>query len=342
VTDPLPLYSDSETLPTQAMLEAMLRARVGDEQRGTDPTVLELERRVADLLGHEAALFLPSGTMCNAIAIRLHTRPGGDEIVLADGAHPAEFEAGGAAALSGAGIRLLPADGGIFEAAELDAAVRPHSRYAPRTRLVHLEQTTQVGRVWSTAVLDDVLAVARRHGLRAHLDGARLMNAAVAAGVPPSEFARGFDTAWIDFAKSLGAPAGAVLAGSGELIDEAWRYKQMWGGAMRQTGYLAAACLHALDHHVERLAEDHANAHALAAGLSAVPGVRVDPARVETNIVVLEVADARRLEVVLRGAGVDLLALDGGRLRAVTHLGIDRAAVDQAIERIANVLSKVD
>jgi threonine aldolase len=333
-------FSDSQTIATPAMLGAMASAEVGDEQRGTDPTVNALQERVADLLGHEAALFLPSGTMCNAIAIRLHVRPGGDEIILDEFAHPADSECGGPAALSGATLRFIRTQTGIFSGNELRALIRPPDRYAPRSRLVIVEQSTNLGggRVWPAAALDEILAVAREHGLRTHLDGARLLNAAVAAGVPPERFASGFDTVWVDFAKGLGCPLGAVLAGSRTLIEEAWRYKQMWGGAMRQTGYVAAACLYALDHNVDRLAEDHDHARRLAEGLARIPGVEVDPGVVETNIVIFSVADAQRTAVALAANGLELLVVDSHRLRAVTHLGITQKHVDTALAMIAATL----
>jgi threonine aldolase len=326
------LFSDSLTRPTPGMLDAMAGAEVGDEQRGTDPTVKTLERRVAELLGHEAAVFLPSGTMCNAIGVRLHIRPGGDEIILDELAHPAESEAGGPAAMSGATLRFLRTKLGIFSGADVEAAVRPDDRYLPRSRLVIVEQTVNLagGRVWRLDQIEDVLAAARRHGLRTHLDGARLLNACVASGVSAHDFASGFDTAWIDFAKGLGCPIGAVMAGSTELIEEAWRYKQMWGGAMRQTGYVAAACIYALDNHVDRLSEDHLLARELAELLAKVPDVEVDPEAVETNIVVFAVPDAPAVAAQLRQAGVDLLVVDRHRLRAVTYLGIDRERIREA------------
>src|ERR687889_2422247 len=276
------LYSDTQTRPTAAMREAIARADVGDEQRRADPTVLALEERVAALLGHEAALFLPSGTMCNEIAIRLHIRPGGDEILLGRDTHPLRFEGGAPAALSGAVMTIVEGEASMFTADALDAAIRAHptgDRYAPRPRLVCVEQPTNMGggRVWPLAQVSEVLDVARAHGLRTHLDGARLLNAAVASGVDAATWAGGFDTAWLDFTKGLGAPVGACLAGSADLIDEAWRYKQMLGGSMRQAGIVAAGALHALDHHVDRLAEDHALARTLADGLAEVPGVTLDP-----------------------------------------------------------------
>jgi threonine aldolase len=328
------LYSDTQTRPTPAMRRAMAEAEVGDEQSFADPTVLALCERVADLLGHEAAVFLPSGTMCNAIAFRLHVRPGGDEVVLHRTSHPIIAEAGGPAAISGAVLCPVEGPGGMFDAPTLKAMARPPGdRYTPRSRLVSLEQTTNIagGRVWPLSQMQEVLAAAREAGMRAHLDGARLMNAVVASGVPARSWAGDFDTAWLDFTKGLGAPVGAVLAGSRELIDEAWRYKQMWGGAMRQAGILAAAGLYALDHHVERLADDHENAQILARGLAELDGVSLDPTEVETNIVVFGVRDAGAFCAALERDGVRMLALAPQRVRAVTHLDVDRAGIERAI-----------
>jgi threonine aldolase len=336
------LYSDTQTRPTPGMRRAMAEAEVGDEQSFADPTVLALCERVAELLGHEAAVFLPSSTMCNAIAFRLHVRPGGDEVVLHRTSHPIIAEAGGPAALSGA--VLCPVDGprGMFDAETLRAMLRPAGdRYAPRSRLVSLEQTTNIagGRVWPLSQMESVVAVARGAGMRAHLDGARLMNAVVASGVPARDWAGGFDTAWLDLTKGLGAPVGAVLAGSQELIDEAWRYKQMWGGAMRQAGILAAAGLYALDHHVERLAADHENARLLAEGLAALDGVELDPAEVETNIVVFGVPDAEAFCAALDRADVKMYAIGPQRVRAVTHLDVDSAGIEQAIAAARSALA---
>jgi threonine aldolase len=330
------LYSDTQTRPTEAMRAAIAAAVVGDEQRGLDPTARELERRVASLLGHEAAVFLPTGTMCNEIALRLHVRPGGDEVILDRTSHPVNAEAGGPAQLAGAMLRMLDGAGGVFTAEQVEAAIRAPDRHAPRTRLVSVEQTTNLGggRVWPLETIRDVLAAAERHGLRTHLDGARLMNAVVASGVPASEYASGFDTAWIDFTKGLGAPVGAVLAGSRELIDEAWRWKQMVGGAFRQSGIVAAGCLYALDHHVERLAEDHENARLLADGLASIRGIELDPAAVETNIVIFEVADAERF-VARVSDHVQLSVVGPKRARAVTHLDVTRADVERAVEAIS-------
>jgi threonine aldolase len=274
------LYSDTQTRPTEGMRRAIAEAEVGDEQRFADPTVTALQERVADLLGQEAGLFLPSGTMCNAISFRIHVGPGGDEILLDRTSHPINAEAGGPAAISSAMLQALDGDGGRFTAAQLQEAIRPPDRYLPRSRLHSVEHTTNLagGRNWPQQQIRDGLDGARAPGMPTHLDGARLLNAVVATGVSAADYASGFDTAWIDFTKGLGAPVGACLAASRELIEEAWRYKQMWGGAFRQSGIVAAAGLYALDHHVERLADDHANARFLAEGVAELPGVELDPA----------------------------------------------------------------
>lgn len=332
------LFSDTQTRPTDAMRRAMAEAEVGDEQRFADPTTARLEERVAELLGHEAAVFLPSGTMCNQIAIRLHIRPGGDELLAAANSHPVNYEAGGPALFAGAMVRAIDAPSGIFTAAELEAVLRAAGdRYAPRSRLVSVEQTTNVGggSVWPFEGVRSVVDLARAHDMRAHLDGARLMNAVVASGTPAAEWAAPFDTAWIDFTKGLGAPVGAVLAGSRELIDEAWRYKQMIGGALRQSGILAAACLYALDNHVERLADDHENARALAEGLAGLPGFTVQPP--ETNIVMADVDDAPALVGALWERGVEVTPMAPGRIRCVTHLDVDAAGIGRALEAFREV-----
>jgi threonine aldolase len=337
------LYSDTQTRPTAAMREAMAAAEVGDEQSFADPTVNALCERVAELLGFEAAVFLPSGTMCNAIAFRLHIGPGGDEAYLHRRSHPIVAEAGGPAALSGAVLCPLDGDHGMFTADALRAALRPSGdRYLPRSRLVSVEQTTNLagGHVWPREQLSEVVAVAHDAGLRLHLDGARLMNAVVASGRSAASWADGFDTAWVDFSKGLGAPMGACLAGSRALIDEAWRYKQMWGGAMRQAGIVAAGALYALDHHVERLADDHALAAELARELAAVPGVTLDPGLVTTNIVVFEVADAPALIAALADAGVKMGALGPRTVRAVTHLDVDADDVARAVEAVRAALER--
>src|SRR3954449_247408 len=319
------------------MRKAMAEAEVGDEQRFEDPQVVELCARVAELLGMEAAVFLPSGTMCNEIAFRLHIRPGGDEAILHRRSHPIIAEAGGPAAFAGAMMYPLDTPLGMFTGEDVRGALRPSGdRYSPRSRLVSVEQTTNMagGRVWPLSQLRDVVSVASEAGLRLHMDGARLMNAVVASGVPASEMTRGFDTAWLDFTKGLGAPLGACLAGSAALIDEAWRYKQMLGGALRQAGIVAAGALYALDHNVERLAEDHANAQLLARGLD------IDPTEVETNIVIFEVDDAPAFCAALEARGVRMGAVGPRRVRAVTHLDVDAEALQRALEAVEQVLQR--
>jgi threonine aldolase len=324
------------------MREAMAGAEVGDEQRGEDPTVNALCERVAALLGMPAAVFLPSGTMCNAIGFRLHIRPGGDAVHLHPTSHPMVAEGGGPSALSGAVLAPVSGDGGMFTAGALEAALFPAGdRYKPRSRLVSVEQTTNLagGRVWPLDQLRAVLEVATRHQLRTHLDGARLMNAVVASGVPAAEWARGFDTAWIDFTKGLGAPVGAALAGSTELIEQAWRYKQMMGGSLRQAGIIAAGCLWALDHHVDRLAEDHRNARILADGLAELPGVTLDPGSVHSNIVVFGITGAPTFCQQLEAEhGVRMGALGPDQVRAVTHHDVDTADVHRAVAAVKAVL----
>jgi threonine aldolase len=322
------------------MRRAIASAEVADEQRGLDPTVNALQERVAELLGHESALFLPSGTMCNQIAIRLHTRPG-DEVILERFAHPIIAESGGPAAHSGVMMQPIDGVGGMFTGAQVEASLRTRgNRYEPRSRLVCVEQTTNYGggRVWPLDQMREVLGAASRHGLLTHLDGARLMNAVVASGVPAADYASGFTTAWVDFTKGLGAPVGACLAGSEELIDEAWRFKQMMGGALRQAGIVAAAGLYALEHNVERLAEDHENARVLAEGLAELPGARIDASKVETNIVIFEVDDPAGVVAGLLAEGVEVTQMGPGRIRAVTHMDVDRAGIERALEAFRKVL----
>ena len=329
------LSSDTVTKPTLEMRRFMCEAEVGDEQKGEDPTVNLLQELVAELLGKEAALFLPSGTMCNEIAMRVHCRPG-EEMLAHRTAHPIHFEAGGPAALAGVNVGALDGPRGQFDAAAAEAAIHPESRYMPRTRLLWVEQTSNLGggSVWTMDRIRAVTDVARRHGLRAHMDGARLMNAVVASGVSARDQAAPFDSAWIDFTKGLGAPVGAAIAGSRDFIAEAWRLKQQMGGAMRQAGIIAAAGVFALRHHVKRLAEDHANARRLAEGLAGLPGVAIDPATVETNIVILELTGSLTAAAAverLMARGVRMGALGPRTVRAVTHLDVSAEQVERAL-----------
>lgn len=329
------LYSDTKSRPTRAMRAAMAAAEVGDEQSFEDPTVLELTRRCAEMLGQEDAVFLPSGTMANQIAVMLHCRPG-DEIIAHENSHTLNFEAGGPAALAGAMVKAVRGEAGRFDAATLKAAIRPVRRLAPRSRLVVVEQTANLagGRVWPLEQMREVVTTAREHGLALHLDGARLMNAVVAAKVAPAVYGAMFDTVFVDFSKGLGAPVGAVLAGSRATIERAWRLKQRLGGSMRQAGILAAACLHGLDHHVERLAIDHANAARLADRLAEIEGIVVEP--VETNMVLLDVSGlglaADAFDARLGERGIRMSVVGPTRLRAVTHLDVDAAMIDEVAE----------
>ena len=328
------LYSDTQTKPTRAMRETMLDAEVGDEQRGMDPTINALCARVAALFGKEAAMFLPSGTMCNEIAILTHCRAG-DEILAHETAHIITAEGGAPGALAGA--RVLPLTGakGQFSAETLRAALTDRSRYAAPQTLMVAEQTANLGggTIWPLAALNEVAAIAHEAGMATHMDGARLMNAVVASGIAAADYAASFDTVWLDFTKGLGAPLGAVLAGSQNLIDRAWLWKQRIGGALRQGGVCAAACLYALDHHVARLADDHANAKRLAAGLRGIQGLAVQEP--ETNLVYLDVTDPQRTPgdwaASLLGQGIMVSVMSSKRLRLCTHLDVRAADIDETI-----------
>ena len=336
------LYSDTQTKPTLAMRKAMMDAPVGDEQRFEDPSVNRLCAAVAELTGKEAAVFMPSGTMCNEIAIRVHCRPG-DEIIADRSAHILNFEGGGPAALSGALIAPLAGERGVFSAEQVQAAIRKPNRYEPRSRLLVVEQTANLGggTVWPLASLQAVAAAAQAAGLATHMDGARLPNAVVAAGIGFAAFAAPFDSVWIDLSKGLGCPVGAVLAGSAAFIDEVWWWKQRMGGAMRQAGILAAAGLYALEHHLERLADDHANARLFAERIADTPGIAVDPASVQTNMVYFDVAGtgltAAAVSRALAAQGILIGAVDETSLRAVTHLDVGRADVDAAASALRGV-----
>jgi threonine aldolase len=341
------LYSDTQTRPSRAMRAFMCDAEVGDEQRGEDPTVNLLQEMVADLLGKEAALFLPSGTMCNEIALKVHTRHG-DEVLLDRTAHPIHFEAGAPGMLSGAILTGLDGERGVFTPEMVEAAVHAPSRYAPPTRLLWVENTSNLGggTVWPLERVRAVCAAARRHALATHMDGARLMNAVVASGTSAAAYAAPFDSVWIDFTKGLGAPVGAAVAGSRAFIEEAWRYKQAFGGAMRQAGIIAAGAVYALRHNVDRLVEDHANARVLAAGLSELPGVVLDPPRIDTNIIFFDVAgtgiDAEAWVRRLLEHGVRMGSVGRTRVRAVTHLDVDRAGIERALAAARAICRSVD
>ena len=336
------LYSDTQTRPSAAMKAAMMAAEVGDEQHGDDPTVHALCDRMAALLGKEAAVFLPSGTMCNEIAILVHCRRG-DEVIAHETAHIVAAEGGAPGALAGVSVLGLAGPRGQFDLDTLRGAFREPRRNAPPQTLLEVEQTANLGggTVWPLDRLHAVAAAAHEQGLATHMDGARLMNAVVAAGIPAAEMAAGCDTVWLDFTKGLGAPLGAVLCGTADFIDAAWLWKQRLGGAMRQAGICAAACLYALDHNVARLAEDHANAAALARGLAQLPGIAVEAP--ETNLVFFDTTatgiTAAELAARARRHGVQLSTMGRYRVRACTHLDVDRDGIALALDAIRAALA---
>src|SRR3984885_2426597 len=337
------LLSDTQTRPTAGMREAMARAEVGDEQVGDDPSVNLLCDRVADLMGKEAAVFLPSGTMCNVTATLVHCRPG-DEILAQETAHIISREGGAHAALGGFQITPLTGPDGKYTPDTFRAALHPRSRYQPPQTLVSVEQTANIGggTIWKKTALDEVVKIAKANGMATHMDGARLLNACVATGISARDMAAGWDSAWIDFSKGLGAPVGAVIASTRAFIDDVWRWKQRLGGSMRQSGICAAACIHALDHHVDRLADDHANARALARGLSQIAGVEVQ--QPDTTLVFC-VPDKRGVSgadmvAALRKRGV-LLAMMDGRIRACTHLDVTADMIEETVGLVREIVRGV-
>jgi threonine aldolase len=338
------LRSDTATKPTKAMREAIANAEVGDEQLREDPTVNELERRAAEILGHEDSVFVPTATMANEIALRVLGEPG-DELIAEELSHILIAELGGPAVFAGLLTRPMPSVAGRFSTDQVRAAARKGDLgHVPTTRIVAIENTHNAagGRVWPLAEVVAMAETCRELDLRLHLDGARLFNAAVASALEPAEIAGHADTATICFSKGLGCPLGAIVAGSTERMVRARRFKHQFGGAMRQAGIVAAACVYALDHNVDRLADDHARAHRLAEAL-AEAGVVIDLERVETNFIQLDVGamglaeeDAKER---LRNEGVLVSGtLLSGVLRAVTHLGITDEDIEHAIEAIPRAL----
>ena len=343
------LRSDTLTRPTAAMRAAMAAAEVGDDVYGEDPTVQALERRTAEVLGKEAALFVPTGTMGNQIALRLHTEPG-DEILAEAGSHVANYERGAPAALSGVTVRLVHGRrDGLIEPGQLGAALRKPGRYGVADmvlpqRLLVLENTHNAGggTVWPLDLLHETADLAREQGMRVHLDGARLWNAAASSGESEAAFAAVADTVNVCFSKGLGAPVGSALAGPASLIARARRFRGMLGGAMRQSGVLAAAALHALEHHRERLAVDHERARAFAQAIAAIPGIELDPERVTSNIVIFGVRPVPAAVLVERcwEAGVRMLPVAADQVRAVFHLDLPDEAAERAAWTIRAALAQ--
>jgi threonine aldolase len=330
MTDSIDLRSDTVTRPTAAMREAMARAEVGDDVYGEDPTVNRLQERAAALLGKEAALFVPTGTMANQIALLVHCERG-DEVLVGEGAHCMLYESGAGSAWAGVSFAVV-GRGGTFSAAECAAAIKPPEYHFPRTRLVALENTHNRGggRVFPQGAAIAIAETAHARGLRVHLDGARIWNAAAATSQSPATLAAPADSVSACFSKGLGAPAGSVVCGSREFVARAHRFRKMLGGGMRQTGVLAAAGLHALEHHLARIGDDHAHARLLAERLAGVAGIACDVGGVETNIVNFDLPG---------GDAARFAAIAPERVRAVTHLDVTRADIEDAVDRLTRAVA---
>ncbi len=336
------LRSDTVTKPSPAMRQAMAAAEVGDDVFGEDPTVNRLQETAARLLGKDAALFVPSGTMANQLCVRLHTRPG-DEIIVEGGAHVVRYESGAAAGLSGVQTRWLQGTRGILEADQIEAAIRPPDYHNPPTTLICLENTHNRGggSIYPLDTIKAIRKVAEARKIAMHLDGARLFNAAVATGIPAAEYARHFETVSFCLSKGLGAPVGSVICSDAERIGKLRRLRKMFGGGMRQAGILAAAGLYALEHNIARLADDHARAKKLAAVLAGLPGIGLDPRHVETNLVVFDISGTHRtaddILAALKAEGLLLVPFAPMTLRAVTHLDV----FAEQIEKACGIFKKV-
>lgn len=332
---PIDLRSDTVTQPSSAMRQAMANAEVGDDVYGEDPTVNRLQARVADLLGKDAALFVPSGVMANQVALAALTQAG-DEVILDRLSHIFNYETGAPGALSGVQLNPLDSPDGRLTPDQVEQAIRPDEEVFPRSRVVCLENTVNKagGRVYSLDRIEAIVDVARSHDLKFHLDGARLWNASAATGVPERNFAAPFDTVWVALSKGLGAPVGSVLAGSADRIAEARRYRKQFGGGMRQAGILAAAGLYAIEHHRDDLPEDHEKARRLAEALADIPAFEIDPETVETNIVLFDVVDDTAASVIdaVREDGVLFTPFGPSTVRATTHRDVSMDEIDQAID----------
>ena len=340
--DYLDFRSDTVTKPTPGMRAAMAEAEVGDDVFGEDPTVNRLQGHVAEMLGKEAALFVPSGSMSNLIGVRLHCRPG-DELICEAGCHIYNYEQSGYAQLNGVAARAVQGEFGVLRVEQLAELIRPDNAHFVRTRLVCLENTHNrgAGRIQPYETIEAICGWAHAHGLKTHLDGARLLNAVVATGIEAPRWTQHFDTVGICFSKGLGAPVGSALAGPRELMAEGLRHRKVLGGGMRQAGILAAAALYALEHHVDRLAEDHANARRLAAGVRQIDELSLRPDTIDTNIMIFRVdpawGTAAEFAACLKQHGLLMLATSPELIRAVTHLDVNAADVDRAIEVLKRV-----
>jgi threonine aldolase len=344
--DFIDLRSDTVTKPTPAMRKVMAKAKVGDDVFGEDPTVNALQAKVAKILGKEASLFVPSGTMANQLAIKSHTQPG-DEVIIEATSHPYNFEGGASAALSGIQFNCLKGIRGILDASQIEEAIRPDDHHFPVTRLVCLENTHNRGggSVYPVERIAEISRLARSKGLFVHLDGARLWNASVASGIKPREYAQWADSVSVCLSKGLGAPIGSLVAGTKTFIDRVHRFRKMFGGGMRQVGIIAAAGIYALDHHIERLKEDHKNAKRLALGLSEIQGVSIDPDHVETNIVIFDIAEmgmtAPQVRDEMKKKGVLIHPFGKTQIRLVTHLDVSKDDIETALKAFKKVLRPI-
>ena len=338
------LRSDTVTKPTAAMRKAMAQAEVGDDVYGEDPTINRLQEMAAGLMGKKAGLFVPSGTMANQLAIRIHTQPG-QEIIVESNAHIVRYEQGAAGALAGVQLHMVTGNRGIIGPEQVEAAIRPKDPYSIQTALICLENTHNSGggTIYPLATIERIRAVAAAHAIPMHLDGARLFNAVAATTLPPAAYATHFETVSFCLSKGLGAPAGSLLLTNDlALIEKAKRFRRMYGGAMRQAGILAAAGIYALEHHVERLKEDHINAKRLARKLQQIPAITINPQHVDTNIVIFDVTGHRMtpaaLVASLKQEGVLINTVGGTSFRAVTHLDVSTQAIDRACDVFAKLL----
>lgn len=339
------LRSDTVTQPTDAMRKAMARAEVGDDVYGEDPTVNRLQDTAAALLGKRAALFVPSGTMANQLAIRAHTQPG-QEVIVESKAHIVRYEQGAAGALAGVQLHWVAGDRGIMTAEQVEAAIRPKDPHSIPTGLICIENTHNSGggTIYPLSTIEKIRAIATKHGIPLHLDGARLFNAVAATTLPAATYAQHFESVSFCLSKGLGAPAGSLLVSSDlAFIERVRRFRRMYGGAMRQSGILAAAGIYALEHHLTRLKDDHQHAKKLARALQLIPSIRIAPQHVETNIVVFDIPEHRLspAEIVaqLKQHGVLIHAIGGQSFRAVTHLNISLTHIDEAADIFRRVLT---
>jgi threonine aldolase len=343
--DYIDLRSDTVTKPTPAMRKSMAEAEVGDDVFGEDPTVNALQEKVANLLGKEAALFVPSGTMGNQLSIKSHTQPG-DEVIIEASSHLYNFEGGAGAALSGIQFQCLKGVRGILEVSQIEEAIRPTDHHFPVTRLVCLENTHNRGggSIYPLEKISEIYRLVKSKGLLVHLDGARLWNASVATGIKPQEYTQWADSVSVCLSKGLGAPIGSLVAGSKPFIDRVHRFRKMFGGGMRQVGIIAAAGIYALDHHLERLKDDHQNAKRLAVGLKELKGVSIDPKHVETNIIIFDVTDtgmtSAQVTEGMKKEGVLIHALGKTQIRMVTHLDVTDQDIEIALKAFEKVLGR--